>query len=147
LKNVAKLIERHGGMVRLVAGNALKIEAPGFMALHVECIGASPHGPGLVLVSVCHYGEQNGDAMRDPDMVFDVLPTADAQLGWRSGNWRPVSYRNDYVGAMREAVYADDRGRVMVRPALVKELKAFARTWDRNLKAQGFLDVPPKVAA
>jgi hypothetical protein len=28
----------------------------------------------------------------------------------------------------------------MVRPGLLKELKAFARVWDRNIKAQGFVD-------
>jgi hypothetical protein len=28
----------------------------------------------------------------------------------------------------------------MFRPKLTKELTAFAKQWDRNIKAQGFLD-------
>ena len=40
-------------------------------------------------ISICHYGEQNGDLMRDPEMVF-----------WKDeiGNYFPFYFRNDYVG-------------------------------------------------
>jgi hypothetical protein len=27
---------------------------------------------GLPALSVCHYGEQNGDPMRDPEMYFEL---------------------------------------------------------------------------
>jgi hypothetical protein len=151
MKNVAKIIMQAGGLQGLcvveedgnvsrneTARSAIKVKSEGFMDLCIECIGASPHGEGLVQISVCHYGEQNGDLMRDPDMVFDVNPSDDAQLGWCSGNWRPVSFRNDYVGVYQEAMSVDD-GKVMVRPRLVKELKAFANIWDKNIKQQGFL--------
>ena len=37
-----------------------------FMAACVEIISRTGLGP---LVSVCHYFEQNGDLMRDPDVV------------------------------------------------------------------------------
>ncbi len=143
MKNVAKIIKACGGLQALAGspvgtGKALRIESEGFMTLHIECIGVSPHGAGMVLVSVAHYGEQNGDLMRDPDMVFDVNTSDDPAIGWESGEWRPVSFRNDFVGLFQEALFVED-GKVMVRPRLVKELKSFARVWDRNIKEQGFV--------
>jgi hypothetical protein len=47
---------------------AVRITVPGYMPLSVEEIGTS--GDGYRLVSLCQYGEQNGDLMRDPDIVF-----------------------------------------------------------------------------
>ena len=38
-----------------------------FMSVHVENIGSCDLGP---MFSVAHYYEQNGDLMKDPDMVF-----------------------------------------------------------------------------
>jgi hypothetical protein len=143
MKNVAKIIKTCGGLQVLTGspvgtGKALRIESEGFMTLHIECIGLSPREDGMVLVSVAHYGEQNGDAMRDPDMVFDVNTSDDPAIGWESGEWRPVSFRNDYVGLFQEAMVVED-GRVMVWPKLMKELKSFAGTWNRNIKEQGFV--------
>ena len=41
------------------------------MALVIEATDES--GPcGLPAISVCHYGEQNGDLMRDPEMCFEL---------------------------------------------------------------------------
>jgi hypothetical protein len=42
------------------------------MRLVVEYIGQGPRG--LPAIAVAHYYEQNGDAMRDPEMVFEVNP-------------------------------------------------------------------------
>jgi hypothetical protein len=46
----------------------------------------------------------------------------------------------DYTGSYREAVFVGEDGKVYVRPALVRDIAAFARVWDRNLMDQGFLD-------
>ena len=43
---------------------AVRITVSGFMPLSVEEIGFSDDGHRLV--SLCQYGEQNGDLMRDP---------------------------------------------------------------------------------
>ena len=41
------------------------------MALVIEATDES--GPsGLPAISVAHYGEQNGDLMRDPEMCFEL---------------------------------------------------------------------------
>jgi hypothetical protein len=98
------------------------------MRLVIEHVGAGPRGGELV--SVAHYGEQNGDLMRDPEVVFEVT----------SEQWNPVSIQQDYVGSYREAVYQDEQGRVLVRVALERDIRSFARIWDRNLKHQGFVE-------
>ena len=51
-------------------GLHLHIDNSPYMALIIEATDQS--GPcGLPAISVCHYGEQNGDAMRDPEMLFE----------------------------------------------------------------------------
>jgi hypothetical protein len=105
-----------------------RLESPGFMRLVIEHIGAGPRGGELV--SVAHYGEQNGDPMRDPEIVFEVM----------AGTWNPVSIQQDYMGSFREAVFVGEDGKVSLRPALVRDIAAFARVWDHNLKLQGFVE-------
>lgn len=164
----------------LGGSQAVRITVPGFMPLTVEEI--LPSAEGHRQISLTHYGEQNGDAMRDPEMIFEVIQhPADAPEGLRPltrAEWQktprdyrgeidgqpavlelapsgatvltpiciaeiyaePIYFRNDYA-ALEQWVfdYADDGRKTRVRPGLKRELKSFARTWFRNLKAQGFL--------
>ena len=110
---------------------AVRITVPGVMPLSVEKIGFSEDGHRLV--SLCQYGEQNGDLMRDPDIVFlfhDVPDGAAAE---------PVSFRNDYLGIVQEVYRYDETGRrTHVVPSLKQELKEFARAWLATLREQGF---------
>ncbi len=46
------------------------------MPLSIEAIGTSADGNRLI--SLCHYGEQNGDLMRDPEMVFELFTHGEA---------------------------------------------------------------------
>lgn len=111
---------------------AVRLTVPGFMPLSIEDIGRS--GEGMRLVSLCHYGEQNGDMMRDPDMVFMFHDLPDGPAA------EPISFRNDYMGTCQDVYMYDEAGkRTHVKPALKRELKDFSRTWFSNLKAQGFL--------
>ncbi|MGE0471626.1 MAG: hypothetical protein AB7L09_24520 [Nitrospira sp.] len=115
----------------LNGARAVRITVSGYMPLSVEEIGSS--GDGHRLVSLCHYGEQNGDLMRDPDIVFLFHNLPDGAAA------EPVSFRNDYLGIV-QAVYRYDetgRGTHMV-PSLKQELKEFAESWFANLKDQGF---------
>ena len=132
MKTVAKIIEAHGGLEWLrQPGNYIRLENPPYMRLVIEYIGDGPRG--LPSISVAHYYEQNGDAMRDPEMVFEVS---------QDGHWHPVSYCQDNLGVIQEAVILQD-DRLLTYPKLVKELQQFARMWDMNIEQQGFLKACP----
>jgi hypothetical protein len=60
---------------------------------------------------VAHYGEQNGDLMRDPEICFVVSDGVDGLA-----NWTPLYFRNDYVGAEHEVITELDDGRKGVPP-------------------------------
>lgn len=112
--------------------SAVRITVDGYMPLAVEEIGID--GEGHRLVSLCHYGEQNGDLMRDPDIVFEIHTYAIPHMA------EPLSFRNDYIGTMQEVYRYDDSGKkTHVNARLKHDLKSFARTWFKNLKDQGFL--------
>ncbi len=133
MKTVAKIIETYGGLEWLrQPGNYIRLENPPYMRLVIEHIGEGPRG--LPAIAVAHYHERNGDAMRDPEIVFEVNPDA-----WKTGEWTPVSYRQDNFDIYQEAVFLVDAGKPMIRPKLLRHLKAFAREWDRNIERQGFL--------
>ena len=78
-------------------------------------------------VSLCHYGEQNGDLMRDPEMVF-----------WKDdkGDYYPFYYRNNYVG------YEEISGQIVENMLVVEDIKRqesqakFADIWMKNIKEQ-----------
>ncbi len=115
----------------LNGARAVRITVSGYMPLSVEEIGSS--GDGYRLVSMCHYGEQNGDLMRDPDIVFLIHNLPDGMAA------EPVSYRNDYLGISQDVYRYDETGRrTHVMPSLKQELKEFAESWFTNLKDQGF---------
>ncbi len=110
---------------------AVRITVRGYLPLSVEEIGSS--GDGYRLVSLCHYGEQNGDLMRDPDIVFLVHNVPDGAAA------EPVSFRNDYLGLVQEVYQYDEEGRrTHVLPTLQQDLKEFAGSWFATLRDQGF---------
>ena len=114
----------------------IKIENPPYMPLTIEGIGTGPRN--LPAVSVTHYGEQNGDLMRDPEMCFE-LQIQDGQIV----AVMPYYYRNDYMGVEEQSVIEGQRsqGREQTIRVQVKQIRphgTFARSWDRNQKRQGF---------
>jgi hypothetical protein len=166
----------------LRSDQTVRLRVDGYMPLSLERIGDSAEGRARI--AIAHTSVQNGDLMRDPEMVFelqdDPTPTAPGLRrisradwsrrhrdfkGWtaagdpsmleldaRSGGTvlvpvaiidpiaEPVSYQNDFVGVLQEVYEVDDAGRrTHVRPKLKTALRSFARTWFRNLRAQGFL--------
>ena len=111
---------------------AVRLTVNGYMPLSVEHIGQSAEGNRLI--AICHYGEQTGDLMRDPEMVFEMHTAAAPNRA------EPLSFRNDYMGVMQEVYRYDEAGKkTHVNTRLKQELTSFARTWFTNLKDQGFL--------
>jgi hypothetical protein len=95
----------------------LKAEVAGYMPLVIEVLGCTKE------VSVAHYARQNGDAMRDPEYVFETR------------NWRPIETTNDYLGWYQRA----PKGYYLGAGAI-----DFCRMWAMNIREQGFSD--PKSA-
>lgn len=95
-----------------------------------EALGYNDH-EGRPVYSVAHYGEQNGDLMRDPDVTMGV--------DRETGTVEPLTYQNDYIGRYWE-VYTDfvDGKPTKYYPAMKKDLAAMVTAWAKNIKAHGF---------
>ncbi|MEI9980290.1 MAG: hypothetical protein WDN23_15060 [Edaphobacter sp.] len=127
MQTVLDILKRAGGYRPTLS---LKIENPPFMALVIEAIGTGPMG--LPALSVAHYGEQNGDLMRDPEMCFE--------LGFAGGpHLNPWYWRNDYV-AVEQWSRNIVRDHYVHLIALHEQHIRFAKTWDNNLRLQGFAE-------
>lgn len=131
MKTIIRIIEEAGGLAR---SSYIPINNEPWMRLVIEVLPES--GPdGLPVVSVCHYGEQNSDLMRDPEVLFEAVINNDVLQ-----ELRPFYFRNDYVGT---EIWARQRSnfRDTVREfGDMRELEQFADLWDRNLEQQGFLE-------
>lgn len=99
----------------------------GYMPLAVENLGYTFHGRKVY--SITHYGEMNGDLMRDPDMTIAV--------DYQAGTVEPLTYQNDYMGRYSE-VYITEGGREMYRPRLRIDLDQFLWQWLKNIGEQEF---------
>lgn len=135
MNTVKRIIELHGGMDALKA-EYIRLENPGYMRLVIERVGIGPHSGDLV--SVAHYYEQNGDAMRDPEIVFEVEP-----LGWT-----PVEYTQDNLAVYQRLVWTDPETKeIICAPRALKSVKEFAEMWDTNLREQGFIKAMEQLVA
>ena len=130
MKTILQLLEKAGGYRRELY---LRVENPPYQPLVIEAI-PEPGPLGLRCLSVAHYGEQNGDLMRDPEMCFEL--SNPLRLGL---SLIPYYWRNDYVGieqysrSIRDDNYVFDSG-------LYTQHEKFAAQWDRNLRSQGFVE-------
>jgi hypothetical protein len=114
-------------------GFHLHIDNPPWMPLDIEDILTS--GPnGLPTISVAHYGKQNGDPMRDPEMLFEVRRERSEYT------LDPYYWRNDYLGIEQYSSFRDDGQKLFTLAGLKRQHEQFARTWDANLRAQGYYE-------
>jgi hypothetical protein len=116
-KNYDNLMELLGGQ------DYRRIEVQGYMPLVIERL------EGLPIISLTHYGTQNGDLMRDPECCF-LIAGSTAQA---------VYFRNDYAG-IEHATVGGHFGDVPVKPDLQKDLQSFVSMWWTNLREQGFFE-------
>ena len=128
MHTILRILKAAGGWHH---GLSLRIDNPPFLPLCIEAMDES--GPcGLPALSVAHYGEQNGDAMRDPEMLFE--------LGLSGGpHLNPYYSRNDYAGIAQWSRFVTESHYGYHRE-LHKQHEAFAKLWDNNLRQQGFAE-------
>ncbi|MBW8869550.1 MAG: hypothetical protein JF563_02035 [Acidobacteriales bacterium] len=130
MKTILEILHKAGGWRSSLY---LKIENPPYMALVIEAV-PEPGPLGLPAISVAHYGEQNGDLMRDPEMCFEVIrPLSGAAVSLDSYFWR-----NDYVAIEQWSRRIVD-GHYIALPELHAQHEWFASMWDTNLSLKGFL--------
>ncbi len=129
MKTVLNILRKAGGWRPSLY---LKIENPPYMELLIEAVDES--GPcGLPALSVAHYGVMNGDAMRDPEMCFE--------LGFAGGAYLNAFYwRNDYAGIEQWSRFIQE-GNYCYHTQLHQQHQSFAKAWDSNLRVQGFSEV------
>jgi len=126
-KRAAKVIDvLVEGLTYSDDNSSRKIDNSSSMAVHVEIIGTV--GNAKDLISIAHYYEQNGDLMRDPDMVF---------LRAAPSRYYPVSFQQDGgVPTFQEAILFEDGNLKSFRKTLGRQLVSFANKWMVNIKAQ-----------
>lgn len=129
MQTILRILKAAGGWNH---GLHLTIKNPPYMELVIEALDES--GPcGLPALSVAHYGEQNGDLMRDPEMCFELGLAGGAHLN-------PFYWRNDYVAVEQSSRFITDSDYAF-NPQLHKQHEEFAALWDNNLRLQGFAEV------
>ena len=127
---VLRIVEEAGGFDTF---DWVRIENPPFMALVIESL-AEPGPNGLRALSIAHYGEQNGDAMRDPEVCAEVVVENGAVELW------PYYFRNDYAGIEWWNRWRASDGPMTCRPRETRDFQSFMQMWDVSLQDQGFVE-------
>jgi hypothetical protein len=84
-------------------------------------------------LSVAHYGEQNGDLMRDPEMCFELGLAGGAHLN-------PFYFRSDRTQTEEWSRYVYDSDYIYLFD-VHRQHERFAKQWNNNLRSQGFAEV------
>lgn len=96
---------------------------------------------GSYLLSLAHYGELNGDLMRDPEICFIYRAERDAFI--------PYYFRNDYQGiediafktaCMDGRLLIDSVKNLNVKKHLIRNLTNFCPLWFSNIVEQQNLE-------
>ena len=134
-QNITSINERAYKVFKLLAdyarkgkGGAVEIKrASEFMPLYVAIIQTVSDAEEWV--SLAHYGEEQGDLMRDPEMMF--------YHDRKEGKAYAMTFRDDYAGTWEDSIKPDTDGRPWkVSPARQKHHTAFAEVWLKNIKSQ-----------
>ena len=109
--------------------NYRKFTSGEYMPLVIEWIYCNDY-KGRPIFSLAHYGEQNGDLMRDPEMTISI--------DFEAGTIEPMTWRNDYLGRLDEVYKRNAAGQLLYSQRLRTSLDEFLWMWLTNIKEQGF---------
>lgn len=108
METVKQIIKAHGfkSSKAMDVGDHIKVNVDGFMPLVIEKCGEQR-------LSVAHYHRQQGDLMRDPEVVFLI----------ENEEWAPIEYYQD------PAIHQQNSSGI--------EMDEFLTTWNSNIRKQG----------
>ena len=106
-----------------------KIENEGWQPLSIEKVYF--YYDFETVYALSHTGVQNGDLMRDPEVLF---------IKMHDGEFYPAAFRNDYIGMNNEYIKKNEKGQTLLARKKQTDLAMFCGTWTNNIKDQGFLD-------
>lgn len=118
-----------------------KFTNEGFMPLVMEQVGElvnTPWGKGQ-LYSLAHYYEQNGDLMRDPEMVFIVVDNRKDTKDYEFIGIYPQLFQLDSLDLYEESVNIVNKTVTTYKPAWQAAHVSFANQWLKNIQQQGFI--------
>ena len=81
-----------------------------------------------VFYSIAHYGEQNGDLMADPEMIFISVPKHKKVF--------PTYFKNAYLEIERESLFLDVNGVWQIWKQEQEGEAEFANQWMLNIQDQ-----------
>ncbi len=137
MKNVARIIEITGGLDKL-ASSPVQLDILGTDSLCIELLGPGLHGEPTRLISVSWLKLRSEGSIKRVAMTFEIIPSDNEKIGWRSGTWLPVSFRVDPGNYHIEAMVVRN-GKVIFNRVALPELRATARHWNHCAVAEGFL--------
>ena len=113
------------------------------MPLTIEKIGEdiiTPMGVGCAY-SLCHYYEQNGDLMQDPEMCFLILDNrADDVKELSKVTIAPFMFQQANLAIYQESIEFSNQIMGDVHTDMQADNAEFADMWLGNIKLQGFLN-------
>ncbi|MDR0533090.1 MAG: hypothetical protein LBH01_03960 [Verrucomicrobiales bacterium] len=103
---------------------AVGLDNPPYQKLHVEVLPPEMNRFNVPAVAVSHTFVQNGDLMRDPEIVFAVKPEG----------WVPYECTQDPLGHYASAFDADGK----FDEKISADMRQLSVVWARNLIGQGW---------
>jgi hypothetical protein len=124
---------------RLDGRQHLKIMNEPFMPLTIERIGEI-YGQEGSIFSLCHYYEQNGDLVQDPEMCFIVVDQREKdKTAFEKVMIVPYLYQQANLGIFEESMTLKNNAVANCDNDLQLEHVVFANQWLKNIEQQGFL--------
>lgn len=118
----------------------LKLLSEGFMPLVIEKLEdnvVTPLGVGFTL-SLCHYYVENGDLMRDPEMVFIIVDNRHQEERIQDVHIFPKLFQLDNIGLYEESIHIETGQIKLIQKKWQNEHCSFANFWLNNILQQGF---------
>ena len=119
----------------------IKLYSEGFMPLTIEKLDINISTPSgnATTYSLTHYYEQNGDLMRDPEMVFIVVDNRSVCKDYDALEIYPQMYQQDNLGLFEEGITIENNTIKSFIKAWQYSHCHFANQWLKNIQQQGFL--------